>query len=447
MQERLQKLIAQAGIASRRAAEELILNGDVTVNGEVVTELGTKADPETDHIKVGGKLINAKLERRQDVYILLNKPKGYLSSAADPEGRKLVTDIVKGYGKLHPVGRLDFNTEGLIILTNDGQFTNKVAASQTIPKVYEVKTKGTPTNVAINKLRRGTVLEDGFKTAPAQIRELKGTDKNGWYEVTLYEGHNQQIRKMFDSIGHSVVKLRRIAIGNITEQGLAIGASRILTEQEVNEIGNPPKKKPAAAGKPGALPAHSRFLKPKKTFKKSFDKKNSDEQGAEKRPTRGAKSERSSFDKPKSDPNRPYKKFDSDDREKRPARGARSDRFDRADSDRPKRDSGRPFGKFKADDRDGERRVPRGASSGRAKSYDYDGGKGGPEGPFRKYRSDDRDQDKRPARGFKSDRPQREESDRPKKRFDRPAGKPRSGGVGGEKRPARGGRSPAKRSR
>lgn len=269
--ERLQKLIAQAGVASRRAAEELIKNGEVTVNGEIVTELGTKADPEKDHIKVRGKLINTKLERRENVYILLNKPKGYLSSAADPEGRKLVTDLVKGYGKLHPVGRLDFNTEGLIILTNDGQFTNKVASSKTIPKVYEVKVKGLPTPVAINKLRRGTVLEDGFKTAPAEIKELKSTAKNGWYEVTLYEGHNQQIRKMFDSIGHSVVKLRRIAIGNLTDQGIAAGACRVLNKLEVVEIGQPPKPQKVNVSKQPKtkLPEHSRAVKAKKSFKKS----------------------------------------------------------------------------------------------------------------------------------------------------------------------------------
>lgn len=233
MQERLQKLIAQAGIASRRAAEELIKAGEVSVNGLVVTELGTKADPEKDHIKVRGKLINLKLEKRSNVYVLLNKPKGYLSSAADPEGRKLVTDLVRGHGKLHPVGRLDFNTEGLIILTNDGEFTNKVASSKIIPKVYQVKVKGLPTPVAINKLRRGVRLEDGFKTAPADIKVLKPTDKNGWYEVTLYEGHNQQIRKMFDSIGHSVVKLKRIAIGHLTDAGLRTGSSRLLSPQEI----------------------------------------------------------------------------------------------------------------------------------------------------------------------------------------------------------------------
>ena len=120
MQERLNKLIAQAGIASRRAADEIIKSGDVTINGEIITELGTKADPEKDHIKVRGKLINTKIQSRVDIYVLLNKPKGYLSSSADPEGRKLVTDLVKSRAKLHPVGRLDYNTEGLIILTNNG---------------------------------------------------------------------------------------------------------------------------------------------------------------------------------------------------------------------------------------------------------------------------------------------------------------------------------------
>jgi 23S rRNA pseudouridine2605 synthase len=241
MQERLQKLIAQAGIASRRAAEELIKAGEVTVNGEIA-ELGTKADPETDHIKVRGKLINPKLQSQQHAYVLLNKPKGVLSSVSDPEGRTLVTDLVKGHGKLHPVGRLDFNTEGLIILTNDGEFTNKVAASKTIPKVYLVKTKGIPTEVAIRKLSRGVRLDDGFKTAPAEIKTLKPTEKNGWYEVTLYEGHNQQIRKMFDSIGHSVVKLKRIRIGQITDAGLPVGRSRKLTEAELKSLGHKPQK-------------------------------------------------------------------------------------------------------------------------------------------------------------------------------------------------------------
>ena len=256
MQERLQKLIAQAGIASRRAAEQLILDGAVSVNGSVVTELGTKADPETDHIKVHGKLINAKLSNRSNVYVLVNKPKGYLSSAADPEGRKLVVDLVHGRGRLYPVGRLDYNTEGLIILTNDGKFTNHVAASKTIPKVYEVKVKGLPNANAINKLRRGIVLEDGFKTAPAEIIDLKPTDKNGWYEITLYEGHNQQIRKMFDAIGNSVVKLRRTKIGGIFDPYLKSGQTRDLTADEVASLlSSTPVKKQASEKGRGARPS------------------------------------------------------------------------------------------------------------------------------------------------------------------------------------------------
>lgn len=243
--ERLQKLIAQAGIASRRAAEELIKAGEVSVNGSIVTELGSKADPEKDHIKVRGRLINAALKNRSNIYVLLNKPKGYLSSAADPEGRRLVVDLVKGRGKLHPVGRLDYNTEGLIILTNDGDFTNLVTSSRTIAKIYEVKVKGLPNANAINKLRRGLRLEDGFKTAPAEIKELTPTDKNGWYEVTLYEGHNQQIRKMFDAIGHSVVKLKRTAIGPVTDKYLRSGEHRTLTAEEISAFRTPLTKKRA----------------------------------------------------------------------------------------------------------------------------------------------------------------------------------------------------------
>lgn len=279
MIERLNKLIAQAGVASRRGADELIIEGEVTVNGAVVTEPGTKANPEKDHIKVRGKLINAKIAARENVYILLNKPKGYLSSAADPEGRKLVTDLVKGYGKLHPVGRLDYNTEGLIILTNDGEFTNFVASSKMIPKVYEVKVKGLPNENAINKLRRGVRLDDGFKTAPAEIKELKGTDKNGWYEVTLHEGHNQQIRKMFDSVGHSVVKLKRIAIGSINYDRLPVGAYRELDPEEVKNIAappKPPKPKPAPlapADKPKLSPRpRSSAAAPKKPFNRPSSK-------------------------------------------------------------------------------------------------------------------------------------------------------------------------------
>ncbi|MDQ3648983.1 MAG: rRNA pseudouridine synthase, partial [Acidobacteriota bacterium] len=187
MIERLQKLIAAAGIASRRHAEEIIAAGEVTVNGQVITEPGTKADSVNDHIKVRGRLINPALEKREKIYVLLNKPRGYLASLADPEKRPLVTDLVPpNLGRLHPVGRLDFNTEGLLILTNDGDLTNFVTAARNkVPKVYEVKVKGVASEASIERLRRGVTLDDGVRTAPAQITQTGETATNAWYEVVL----------------------------------------------------------------------------------------------------------------------------------------------------------------------------------------------------------------------------------------------------------------------
>ncbi len=265
MQERLQKLIAQAGITSRRKAEKLIEDGEVTVNGKVVTEMGVKADPENDHIKVSGKLINPKLEHRELTYLLVNKPKGYLSSISDPQNRKLVVDLVKGFGRLFPVGRLDFNTEGLIILTNDGKFANRISSTRTIPKIYAVKVKGVPNENAVNKLRRGVRLEDGFRTAPATIEHKKSTGKNDWFEVTLLEGHNQQIRKMFDTIGYSVTKLTRTNIGHINDNNLKVGEYRELTPQEVSEF----KRKPKKVEKAEKLHKPEKFTPKKKESEKS----------------------------------------------------------------------------------------------------------------------------------------------------------------------------------
>jgi len=238
MEERLQKLIAAAGIASRRHAEELIEAGEVTVNGEVVRELGTKADPARDHIKVRGRLINPLLEAREKTYVLLNKPRGYLSALADPEGRPLVSELVpQALGRLHPVGRLDFNTEGLLILTNDGELTNYVTSARNhVEKVYEVKVKGVPPEQQIERLRRGVRLEDGVKTAPAKITKTDETKTNAWFEVVLREGRNQQIRRMFDLIGHSVIKLRRVRIGPITSEGILIGQWRHLKPDEVKRL-------------------------------------------------------------------------------------------------------------------------------------------------------------------------------------------------------------------
>jgi 23S rRNA pseudouridine2605 synthase len=239
MQERLQKIIAAAGIASRRAAEEMIRRGEVTVNGRVVTELGTKADPERDHIKVRGKLINPMLAKREKNYFLVNKPRGYLSSVSDPKGRPLVIDLVPGAKRmgLHPVGRLDFNSEGLIILTNDGQLTNLVTRAGLVPKVYRVKVKGTPSEEKIERLRQGIFIGNA-RTASAQIKLIERTKEGGnsWYEVTIYQGKNQQIRRMFDAIGHPVTKLRRVRIGHLTDHGLAPGQYRVLKSAEVKRF-------------------------------------------------------------------------------------------------------------------------------------------------------------------------------------------------------------------
>src|SRR5712691_6720763 len=241
MQQRLQKLIALAGLASRRHAEELIVAGLVTVNGKVVTELGTKADPEEDHIKVRGRLINPLLGKREKTYLLLNKPKGYLTSMADPEGRPLVTELIPpSLGRLHPVGRLDFNTEGLLLLTNDGDFTNYITAARNrIEKVYEVKVKGVPPEGAIDRLRSGVALEDGERTAPAAIRRVEETRTNAWFQVVLHQGRHQQIRRMFDAIGHSVLKLQRVAIGSLRDEKLKPGSWRPLTASEVKRLMRP----------------------------------------------------------------------------------------------------------------------------------------------------------------------------------------------------------------
>ncbi|CAN5349488.1 pseudouridine synthase [soil metagenome] len=251
MEERLQKLIAQAGIASRRHAEEMIAAGEVTINGQVVTELGTKADPARDHIKVRGRLINPLLAGREKIYVLLNKPRGYLTSAADPEGRPLVTELVPAsLGRLFPVGRLDFNTEGLLLLTNDGDFANYITAARNgVAKVYEVKVKGVPAPEGIERLRRGIRLDDGEKTAPAQITQTGETKTNSWFEVVLHEGRNQQIRRMFDQIGHSVLKLRRVAIGHVRDERLKPKEWRRLSAAEIKQLMKPSVARKAPAKK------------------------------------------------------------------------------------------------------------------------------------------------------------------------------------------------------
>lgn len=230
MQERLQKILAHAGVASRRKAEELISQGQVSVNGQIVTELGTKADPEADIIKVGGKRLRPPARH---VYVLLNKPKNVMSTSSDPEGRPTVIDYVtpKVKERVYPVGRLDFASEGLIILTNDGEFTKHMTKAGLVPKVYKVKVSGRPDERQIDRLRKGPFI-DRERLAPCEIELIK-PEENPWYKITLHQGRNQQIRRMFQTIGHPVEKLRRIRIGFLEDSKLGAGEWRYLTEEEV----------------------------------------------------------------------------------------------------------------------------------------------------------------------------------------------------------------------
>jgi 23S rRNA pseudouridine2605 synthase len=232
-EERLQKLIAAAGLSSRRGAEVLITQGRVSVNGRVVTELGSKADPERDSIKVDGRPVR---QPQAGLYILLNKPRGVICTLSDPQGRTRVTDLVKVRGRVYPVGRLDYNTEGLILLTNDGSFARTVSgAGEHIPKVYEVKVKSTPDEEDLERLRQGIRLRDGTQYGACRITRLR-EGNNAWLEVTLMQGRNLQIRKMFEAIRCPVLKLRRRRIGFLTDEGLPVGRYRLLASEEVQRL-------------------------------------------------------------------------------------------------------------------------------------------------------------------------------------------------------------------
>ena len=245
--ERLQKIIAAAGIASRRKAEELISSGRVAVNGKVVTELGTKADLEHDHIRVNGKLLQGA---QRHVYLLLNKPKGYVTTAHDPEGRPTVMNLVKGVGsRVYPVGRLDYASEGLLLMTNDGDLAHKLMkAASHVPKTYVVKVSGKPAEEAIAKLRGGLSIatDEGkrVRTSPAKIRIVKES-ANPWYEVTLIEGRNRQIRRMFEEVGHHVEKIKRVKYGPLALD-VPPGEFRSLTLQEIAKLKGAITLKPRA---------------------------------------------------------------------------------------------------------------------------------------------------------------------------------------------------------
>jgi 23S rRNA pseudouridine2605 synthase len=239
--ERLQKIIAAAGITSRRKAEQLITAGRVAVNGVVVTELGAKADAVRDHIRVEGRLISAA---PQKTYVVLNKPKGYVTTVSDPQGRPTVMDLLRGLKsslRLYPVGRLDWNSEGLLLLTNDGELANQLMrAASHVPKTYLVKVSGKPSEAEIARLRAGVSISDErgrrVKTAPAKII-LAREAENPWYEVTLHEGRNRQIRRMFEQVGHHVEKIRRIRYGPL-QLDVEPGQHRFLSAAEVAKLRN-----------------------------------------------------------------------------------------------------------------------------------------------------------------------------------------------------------------
>ncbi len=261
--DRLQKILAQAGIASRRKAEEIILEGRVIVNGQVVTELGTRADPAKDHIRVDGKLLHGPEPQR---YFMVNKPRGYVTTTDDPEHRPTVLQLLgqdkqkqvvgehQKLPRLYPVGRLDYLSEGLLLMTNDGDLANRLSKASTgVEKTYLVKVSGAPTPAAIDQLRRGIMIDRGrldevrsgrrdrILTQPAKIEQVRSGD-NPWYEVTLTEGRNRQLRKMFEEIGHHVEKIRRIGYGALVLD-VPPGAFRELSTGEVQALGR------AAAGK------------------------------------------------------------------------------------------------------------------------------------------------------------------------------------------------------
>ncbi len=246
--ERLQKIIAAAGVASRRKAEELITAGRVLVNGQPVTELGTKADAVQDHIRVDGKLLRAP-ERLS--YYVLNKPKGYVTTVSDPERRPTVMDLIgKVKGRVYPVGRLDWASEGLLLLTNDGVLANALMkAASHVAKVYVVKVAGIPEEAKLDKLRRGvSIAEKGgrrVKTATAGIKLIRESD-NPWFEVTIIEGRNRQVRKMFEEVGHHVEKIRRVRYGPLSLD-VPPGEYRSLTLEEVRKL-----KAAATVGAKGA---------------------------------------------------------------------------------------------------------------------------------------------------------------------------------------------------
>ena len=276
MEVRLQKLIAGTGLASRRKAEELITTGRVTINGNVVQELGTKVDPDKDHVKVDGKHLRAA---QPYVYLILNKPKNVMSTLDDPEGRPTVKDLLHGVTvRVFPVGRLDFDSEGLMLLTNHGDLAQALLHPRYhIPKTYLIKVKGVLDDAKIETLERGVKLEDGF-TAPAKVVKVSKAQSNSWLEVTIHEGRKHQVKRMIEAVGHSVIKLTRIRMGPLLLGDLASREYRFLTDREANRlrelvedrVARTERPESDASGKPAAwkpptAPAPPRPPKPERS--------------------------------------------------------------------------------------------------------------------------------------------------------------------------------------
>ncbi len=257
---RLHKFIADCGVTSRRKAEDLIQQGLVQVNGKIMTELGHKINPQTDQVEVNGQILEK--DHVQKVYLLLNKPRGYMTTVHDPAGRKTVMDLCQEFNeRLYPVGRLDYLSEGLLIMTNDGEMAQKIMhPSSNIEKVYEVKLFGALSPQLLAKLRQGAMLEDGF-VKPHRVRILQLLGKKTWIEIRIGEGKNREIRRLCEACGLTVDKLRRVAIGNISIEGISVGNYRQVSKKELlqglglQKDGRPLKGAPKT------------YLSPKKTLR------------------------------------------------------------------------------------------------------------------------------------------------------------------------------------
>jgi 23S rRNA pseudouridine2605 synthase len=246
MQERLQKILSQAGIASRRESETIIQEGRVAVNGVVVTELGTKADPDTDSITVDGKELSIDEKR---VYLVLYKPVGYMTTMKDPEGRPIVTDLLSGIKeRVYPIGRLDYNTEGLLLLTNDGALANILMhPSHEVDKGYLVRVSGQVSPIQLKKLSEGVKLEDGM-TAPAKVLLVSESEQNSWISLTIHEGRYRQVRRMCEAVGLNVVRLKRARYDFLVIGDMKPGDYRFLEADEVERLRR--KTVPSSGGGP-----------------------------------------------------------------------------------------------------------------------------------------------------------------------------------------------------